>query len=241
MHYTAMKHGKLFFDTYLPGGGRVIDLGAQDVNGSLREVAPAGTDYVGVDFTPGRGVDVVLTDPYALPFPDASFDACVSSSVFEHAELFWLVFLEVLRVLKPTGLLYMNVPSNGSFHRYPVDCWRFYPDAGRALETWGRRSGIRTVCLESFTGRQENDGWNDFIAVFVRDEEALPLHPRRMVDHYRDFTNGLRHGSDEIINRSGPSEDQRHRSFFRKLRLRMARGRRFVPPQPGVGRGSGSA
>lgn len=231
-----MKHGKLFFDTYIPpGGARVIDLGAQDVNGSLREVAPPGTDYVGVDFVSGRGVDVVLADPYVLPFPDASFDACVSSSVFEHAELFWLVFLEVLRVLKPSGLFYMNVPSNGLFHRYPVDCWRFYPDAGRALETWARRSGFRTVCLETFTGHQRNGGWNDFIAVFVKDEGALPLHPRRMVDRYRDFTNGSRNGSDEIMNRSGPSEDQRHRSLFRRLMHRVSKGRRFVPQDRGSG------
>ena len=30
-------------------------------------------------------------------------------------------------------LFYLNAPSNGEFHRYPVDCWRFYPDAGGAL------------------------------------------------------------------------------------------------------------
>ena len=62
MHPSAMNHGRLFFDTYLSDakGKRIMDLGAQDVNGSLRSVAPAGNDYVGVDFCDAKGVDVAV-------------------------------------------------------------------------------------------------------------------------------------------------------------------------------------
>jgi SAM-dependent methyltransferase len=70
---------------------------------------------------------------YKLPFADGSVDVVLSSSCFEHSEFFWLLFLEILRVLRPEGLFYLNAPSNGPFHRYPVDCWRFYPDSGNAL------------------------------------------------------------------------------------------------------------
>jgi SAM-dependent methyltransferase len=211
MHYTAMLHGKLFFRTYLPAltAPRILDLGAQDVNGSLRSVAPPGCEYVGADFTPGRGVDVLLTDPYALPFPDASFDVCVSSSCFEHAEFFWLAFVETMRVLRPGGLFFLNAPSNGRFHRYPVDCWRFYPDAGKALENWGRRSGYAPLMLECFTGCQRYAPWNDYIAVFTRDAEFAGKYPNRIIDSYRDFTNGMRDGSDAIVNRQNVPEDRR--------------------------------
>ena len=61
-------------------------------------------------------------------------------------------FNEALRVLKPTGLLYINAPSNGAYHRYPVDCWRFYPDSGVALQNWGNRSGYECALLEFFIG-----------------------------------------------------------------------------------------
>jgi SAM-dependent methyltransferase len=122
-------------------GLTIVDIGSQDVNGSLRSVAPPNNKYIGVDFVEAKGVDVVITDPYSLPFEDESVDAVVSSSCFEHSEFFWLLFNEALRILKPTGLLYINVPSNGQFHRYPVDCWRFYPDSGVALQNWGKRSG----------------------------------------------------------------------------------------------------
>ena len=99
MHRTAMNHGRLFFRTYVPGPARIVDIGAQDVNGSLRSLAPMGSDYVGVDFAGGIGVDVVLDDPYTYPFDDNSFDVCVSSSCLEHSEFFWLSFLEMVRVV----------------------------------------------------------------------------------------------------------------------------------------------
>jgi len=180
MHPTAMLNGKMFFDVYgaRMATGTVVDVGAQDVNGSLREVCPPHLNYVGVDFVAGTGVDVVLDDPYRLPFADASVDVVVSSSCFEHAEMFWLPFLEIMRVLKSPGLFYLNAPSNGEYHRYPVDCWRFYPDSGKALTTWACRSGYDAVLLESYTCKQIGDVWNDFVAAFSQGRR-LRRHLRR--------------------------------------------------------------
>jgi SAM-dependent methyltransferase len=211
MHYTAMKHAKLFFETYCAtqSGARILDLGAQDVNGSLRDVAPIGSSYVGADFAAAKGVDVVLEDAYNLPFADESFDICVSSSCFEHAEFFWLAFTEVLRVLKPDGLFYLNAPSNGNFHRYPVDCWRFYPDAAVALAKWGRRSGYNPMVLESFWGKQEYAGWNDYVAIFVKNRNLAGQYPSRMIDHFEDFTNGIRDEGTEILKEVHRPEDKR--------------------------------
>lgn len=186
MHPSALHNGDRFFQTYGPfvprgSGVRLIDIGARDVNGSLRQVAPPTWEYIGIDFASGAGVDVVLSDPYVLPFADASVDVAVSSSCFEHAEMFWLLHLEVLRVLKPHGLFYLNAPSNGSFHRYPVDCWRFYPDSGHALAKWARRNHMPSQLLESFVSHQVVNPWNDFVAVFVRDDTYAPLYPKRML------------------------------------------------------------
>ena len=217
MHDTAMEFGKRFFSTYASDatGLQIVDLGAQDICGSLRSVAPPGNNFIGVDFAPGKGVDVVITDPYSLPFEDNSIDICVSSSCFEHAEFFWLCFNETLRDLKPYGLFYLNVPSNGAFHRFPVDCWRFYPDSGVALQNWGRRNGYQVLLLESFTGVQQQDIWNDFVAVFLKDAQHLDQHPDRILDHHSDILNGIRHGLDKFINPLTPSQDQ---NAHRKLK-----------------------
>jgi SAM-dependent methyltransferase len=200
MHQSALDYGKLFFRTYFKpaSAATVVDIGAQNVNGSLQDVCLPAMRYVGVDFVPGKGVDIVLdeNDPYKLPFADASLDVVVCSSVFEHSEFFWLLFLEILRVLKPSGLFYLNVPSNGFIHRYPVDAWRFYPDAGLALVKWARRSGYASALLESFIGGKSGADktlghfWNDFVAVFVKDEKCAALYPQRMMEAITDYHEG---------------------------------------------------
>lgn len=213
MHPSAMKNAKDFFDSYSASfDGRavkVVEIGSQNVNGSIREVCPAAFEYIGLDFAEAPGVDIVLEDPYALPLADASADIVVSSSCFEHSELFWLTYLEVMRILKPDGVFYLNVPSNGIFHRYPVDCWRFYPDSGKALVSWGRRNGYNNVLLESFISAQLQMEWNDFVAVFLKDAEHLACHPARMSSGKDGVTNVHIHGVDEIINVQVLPEDLR--------------------------------
>ena len=209
MHPTAMDNGRLFFECYVAdaAGITIVDIGAQNVNGSLRDICPPGARYLGVDFAAGEGVDVVLDDPYQLPFEPSSVDVVVSSSCFEHIEFFWLMFNEILRVLKPSGIFYMNAPSNGEFHRYPVDCWRFYPDSGQALVNWGARSGYRPVLLESFPTRQRLDVWNDYVAIFLKDQSAIAGHPDRILDRIDNYTNGQVHGHAGFLRPQTAPED----------------------------------
>lgn len=213
MHKTAMQSGQEFFDCYAKSmelqHPRVIEIGSQNVNGSLRTLFPKQFTYVGVDFAAGLGVDVILGDPYTLPFESECVDMVLSSSCFEHSEMFWVLFLEILRVLRPGGLCYLNVPSNGDFHRWPVDCWRFYPDSGRALVSWARRNGTNALLLESYTGIQFGDQWNDFVAVFLKDERLLHRYPARILDRKEHYTNGVLHGKDGFLNYSPMPEDKK--------------------------------
>lgn len=221
MHLTAFANCQQFFEVYasgfVPGATQVVDIGAQDVNGSLRGCCPSGFTYTGVDFVSGKGVDVVLEDPYVLPFPTASVDIVLSSSCFEHSELFWVLFLEIMRILKPGGLFYLNVPSNGPFHRYPVDCWRFYPDSGNALVSWAKRNGMNPLLLESYTSVQVEDLWNDFVAVFIRDETQATRFPGRILDIKQDVLNGLRSGSQEFVGFNLLPEDQKKLMFIKAI------------------------
>lgn len=205
MHPTAMNNGKSFFDTYAKAfesesKTKVVEIGSQDVNGSLRQVCPDDFEYIGLDFQDAKGVDIVLTDPYVLPLESNSVDIVVSSSCFEHSEMFWLVFLEVLRVLKPKGLFYLNAPSAGHFHRFPVDCWRFYPDSGKALIAWANRNGINAAMLESYT--QKGGDWQDFVSVFLKDETFAQSFTGRILDSKKDYENGQVMGSNDILNTS---------------------------------------
>ena len=231
MHKSALDVGRLFFELYVPAPCVIADIGSLDVNGSLRQFAPAESEYIGLDFVKGAGVDRILEDPYELPLEDQSVDVVVSSSCLEHSEFFWLAFLEMMRVLKPKGVLYIGAPSNSQFHRYPVDCWRFYPDSGRALQNWARRNGYQALLLESFTGPQDWELWNDFVAVFVKDERFTNLYPKRIVERYPHF-NALVAGNDEIINYREWPQDQRTLVHSVKRRVHSV-ARRFRAKQQG--------
>jgi SAM-dependent methyltransferase len=175
VHDTALEHGRLFFESYwTPRFEIVVDLGSQDVNGSLRQFAPSDARYIGLDMAPGKGVDVIVEPGAPLPFGDESVDVVVTSSAFEHDVFFWETFLELVRVIRPGGLLYVNAPSNNAFHRYPLDCWRFYPDSGIALAKWAAARGMQVDLVESFVAPPGQAGWADFVAVF-RKPSAEPL------------------------------------------------------------------
>ncbi|NBO12666.1 MAG: class I SAM-dependent methyltransferase [Betaproteobacteria bacterium] len=213
MHPTAKSNCEGFYRIYGSkicgtSTAKVVEIGSQDLNGNLREVFPQHTNYIGVDFSPGKGVDIIIEDPYQLPFEDESVDIVLSSSCLEHSEMFWLVFIEMIRILKPHGLCYLNVPANGGFHRHPVDCWRFYPDSGNALVTWSKRNGFSPALMESYTSTQHGDLWNDFVAVFLKDENLVERYPDRITKSLTGFYNGCQFGSKEIYKPQGPSEDQ---------------------------------
>ena len=173
MHSSAYEFGRLFFENYGTDAHQVIvDIGSQNVNGTLRDHCPADRRYIGLDMMEGDGVDIVVAPHAPLPFDDASVDIIVTSSCFEHDMLFWEAFLEAVRVLKDGGLLYFNAPSNGPYHRYPVDCWRFYPDAGLALRNLARQRGYELDLQESFVSLSQ-EGWRDFVAVFSKGRAAV--------------------------------------------------------------------
>lgn len=212
MHHSAMENCGRFFGAYgasfsNQANVRVVEIGSQDVNGSLRTVTPRHFEYIGVDFVEGKGVDIILQDPYQLPFENESADIILSSSCFEHSEMFWLVFLEIMRVLKPHGLFYLNVPSNGFFHRYPVDCWRFYPDSGKALVSWAQRNSVNAALLESYISDQDQSEWNDFVGVFIKNAEEIHRFPNRILDKFQMIRNGFVHGRDGFLKEAPLTED----------------------------------
>jgi SAM-dependent methyltransferase len=144
VHDTAYEIGREFFHSYVPKFAHVLEIGSQDVNGSLRDFAPAKGRYVGIDISPGPAVDVVLDDPYMFPFKQDYFDVVVSSSCFEHDQNVLANISGDGTSYQARGYIYLNAPSNGMYHPYPVDNWRFYPDTALALQRWARRKGKKS-------------------------------------------------------------------------------------------------
>jgi SAM-dependent methyltransferase len=114
---------------------RVVDFGSfmkYDVKTHRDLLAGRDCSVLGVDILAGRNVDVVMPRPYRIPLASNSVDVVFTGQVFEHIPFFFTSLLEIRRILRPGGRLFMTVPSRG--HRHNVyDCWRFYPDGMRAM------------------------------------------------------------------------------------------------------------
>jgi SAM-dependent methyltransferase len=218
MHPEAMNHGEIFFKTYSKNFENltIVEIGSKNVNGSIKEFAPSSSKYIGLDFDDGNDVDIVITDPYNLPVEDNTADIVVTSSCFEHSQFFWLSFLEALRITKPSGIIYINAPSGGVYHRYPTDNWRFYPDAGIALREWGKASGYNPALLESFIGWQNGTYSNDFVSVFVKDKAFYDFHKERMLNKVKNPTNIFVNDIDEPINVIQRPQDERRVDYLIK-------------------------
>ncbi len=207
MHDSAFRIGELVMRTYcdLPNAA-VLEVGSLNVNGCLRDAAHAGTRYVGIDLEEGPSVDLVLTPGDDFPVEDESFDLVMASSVFEHDSRFWDTFVRMCRAARTGGHIYVNAPSNGTVHRYPMDYWRFYPDAGLALADHARAEGLEVDLVESFIGNRHNDVWNDFVAVFRKGPSAEALNTAFVYQRYPS-RNARTWQSRAVYNESDASED----------------------------------
>lgn len=144
MHESSFVKAEVFVREYLSDAGnknggpiKVLEVGSKSYHtqDTYRPLFPAPKfSYSGLDIEAGPNVDIVPANPFVWDeIEDSSFDACVSGQTFEHNPYFWITFAEIARVLVPGGSALIVAPGSGPVHRYPVDCWRFYPDSWAAL------------------------------------------------------------------------------------------------------------
>jgi len=191
-----------FRQLYLTGreaqGLHICDLGSQDVNGSYRQLfnEPAW-EYLGIDMVEGKNVDLVLRTPYVWrEIATDSVDVVISGQAFEHIQYFWITMLEIARVLKPKGFCCIVAPSSGPEHRYPLDCWRFYPDGMRSLAQFAQMEVVNAVTQWEDEGHADgSDCWHDSMLVCRKPDNGawwnFKSHLKRWLMH-RVMTIGMR-------------------------------------------------
>ena len=189
MHTSSLEHMKRLAEQYLRADQQllILDVGSFDVNGSYKSIFDQPNwQYKGLDLSPGPNVDIVLSSPYHFPLKCDIVDVVVSGQAFEHIEFFWFTWMELVRVLKPGGLAFLIAPSRGSEHRYPQDCWRFYPDGYRALAKYCAMDLLEVGTDWEPHSAPDSSQWGDTVGVFRK--------PR-----YDRFTGLVRHLSERVV------------------------------------------
>ena len=81
MHLSAIQSFIDFKKTYLDEINhqiKIVEIGSQSINESIKKYLKKNFTYIGADIEKGENVDLVLKDPYKLPFDDNSIDVIIS-------------------------------------------------------------------------------------------------------------------------------------------------------------------
>ncbi len=130
-----VKHGKYMDYLTTVGnhkGMRILEVGSREVTGkSDARKRFSEAEYVGFDYYPGNNVDVV-GDAHKLSryFPNQQFDLIYSSAVFEHFAMPWVVAVEISKLLKPGGILFVETHFSYGSHERP---WHFFQYSDMAM------------------------------------------------------------------------------------------------------------
>ena len=119
MHSSAILNLERFFKIYLKkfNNPTILDYGGasqgkQTTALNILKRYYTNYKYLSLDVAPNKNVDIVLKDPYKInELEKESIDIIICTSVFEHIEFFWLTYLEILKLLKPKGIFYLNAEN----------------------------------------------------------------------------------------------------------------------------------
>lgn len=117
----------------VPPGSRIVDLGAGG-----RLIAPG---VFCVDFIPFDHTRLVA-DVQRLPVRDGSVDAVFATGLLEHVDNDQALLAEITRILRPGGLVHIEIPFLQQYHQDPIDCRRLTVEG---LERELKRRGFETV------------------------------------------------------------------------------------------------
>lgn len=182
MHKSALLTLKHFIELYCKNNTKILDFGGKNVNGSLKEYFKnLNIEYIVCDIEKDESVDLVYKHNFKLELDDNSIDNIICISTFEHDPCFWITFKEMIRVLKKNGLIFINAPASGPYHKFPGDNWRFKYNAAHSLEYWSnlkfndyKREPVEII--ECFTIKKNNNnilkGYDylflDYVSIFKK-------------------------------------------------------------------------
>ena len=108
-----------------------------------RNVPPADAIYIGLDYHPGEGVNLVGDAHRLSKLIPEPVDFVFSAATFEHLLMPWKAAVEIARVLRVGGLVFIHTHPSWPLHELPHDFFRFSKWAWAAL--FNRHTGFELL------------------------------------------------------------------------------------------------
>jgi SAM-dependent methyltransferase len=128
LNQSGKSFGEHHLDSYVIKDRKVLEVGACDINGSLRaHVEQFGpTSYLGTDIVDGPGVDRIAHVERLPEELGETYDVIISTEVAEHVRDWRAMVWSMKATLNPGGHLLLTTRSKRFYyHGYPHDWWRY--------------------------------------------------------------------------------------------------------------------
>ncbi len=154
---TTFKRALKTIQQYLPQKGKILDVGCA-AGFFLKVASDAGWDAHGIEPNKGLaefgrtryGVNIVTENFLSIHLPSNSFDAVTLWDVIEHVPDPRAYMREVLRILKPGGYFFVNIPDFGSiFAKLSGKKWWFLSPVH--IYYFNRITLKKMLAIEGFT------------------------------------------------------------------------------------------
>lgn len=110
---------------------KVLEVGSRNVTGTVLRDKFHHASYTGFDYYEGENVNVVGDAHKLSSYFDDKFDLIFSSAVFEHFAMPWIVSIEMVKLLKKGGYVFIETHYSYSSHERP---WHFFQFSENALD-----------------------------------------------------------------------------------------------------------
>lgn len=135
-------------------GMEILEVGARNVTGDVLRNRFSKANYTGFDYYPGENVDVVGDAHELSSYFNKKFDLIFCSAVFEHLAMPWKVSLEMVKLLKTNGYVFIETHYSYSSHERP---WHFFQFSENALDAlFPEKFGMQCIkkgCSNLIVGR----------------------------------------------------------------------------------------
>lgn len=134
------------------------------------------SSYIALDLKPNEedpfNPDLVW-DGRTIPLPDNVVGCAMATEVFEHVPDPETVMTEILRVLKPRGIMFFTVPFLWRLHTVPFDEYRYTPFS---LERHLKNAGFENIELKPIGGPDASLG--QILALWVKGRSMNRFYQR---------------------------------------------------------------